>query len=459
MQIRNKLSLYFTITSSLLMLLIMTFIYLLFSNITKTDFYETLHQRTELAAQLYLEADEISESSLQKIKEKYLISLPYEVIRLYDSTNAQSFTKGNKQNWSPDIINKVRQRKYLEYREGNKQVVGIYYGDNQGDFVILASAIDVYGLERKKNLLKIMAALFGIQILIQFIVGRWFAQSALRPIQHVNAQVQKISATDLHLRVDTNNEKDELGQLAANFNGLLERLESSFDLQKMFVANASHELKTPVTNIIGEIEVAVSKDRSAPDYKKTLQSVLVEAERLDTIIRNFLSLASAGNNSPAQLTDSVRMDELMWEITDSFKRQSGASIDVQLSGLPEDEERLYLLTNKTLLALAISNIIQNAIKFSEAQPVTCHLLFNDNVITVSVSDKGIGMDADTLQNIFEPFFRSPEASVYPGNGMGLYIAKNIIELLGGSITVSSDIGKGTIFNMAFAQNALPASVF
>ena len=153
------------------------------------------------------------------------------------------------------------------------------------------------------------------------------------------------------------------------------------------------------------------------------------------------------------------MDELMWEITDSFKRQSGTNIDVQLSGLPEDEERLYLVTNKTLLVLAISNIIQNAIKFSEGQPVTCRLHFNNNVITVSVIDKGIGMDADTLQNIFEPFFRSPQASVYPGNGMGLYIAKNIIELLGGSITVSSDIGKGTIFNMTFAQNAMPQPVF
>ncbi len=141
-----------------------------------------------------------------------------------------------------------------------------------------------------------MAVLFGVQLLIQLIAGKWFAGNALNPIQKVNSQVQKISATDLHLRVDTDNEKDEIGILAANFNGLLERLEKSFDLQKMFVANASHELKTPVTNIIGEIEVAVNKDRAAEDYKKTLQSVLVEADRLNDIIRNFLLLANAENN-------------------------------------------------------------------------------------------------------------------------------------------------------------------
>ncbi len=131
MQIRNKLTLYFTITSSLLMLLVMTFIYLLFSNITKNDFYQALHERTEVAAQLYLEADEISESALEKIKKKYLVSLPGEVIRVYDSTGKLSFINQNTQNWSPGIINKARQEKYIAYQEDRKQVVGIDYEDNK----------------------------------------------------------------------------------------------------------------------------------------------------------------------------------------------------------------------------------------------------------------------------------------------------------------------------------------
>ncbi len=150
MQIRNKLTLYFTITSSLLMLLIMTFIYLLFSNLTRKDFYNVLHERTEVAAQVYLEADEISASALEKIKEKYLISLPNEVIRMYDSTNKLSFINENNQNWDSRIINEVRAKKYLAYQEKDKQVVGIDYDDNQGNFVILASATDVYGEQKKK---------------------------------------------------------------------------------------------------------------------------------------------------------------------------------------------------------------------------------------------------------------------------------------------------------------------
>ena len=436
------------------MLVIMVFIYLLFSNLTRSNFYRSLHERTIVAAQLYLEADEISTSSLQKIKEKFVVTLPEEIIRVYDSTDQQSFAKDTARNWNRNIIDEVRQKKYLSYREKDKQIVGIYYEDNQGNFVILASAVDVDGQKQRKNLLEIMAALFGIQILIQFAAGRWFAQRALLPVQLVNAQVQKISATDLHLRVDTNNEKDELGQLAANFNSLLERLEKSFGLQKMFVANASHELKTPVTNMIGEIEVAVSRDRTATEYKQSLYSALAEAERLHSIIRNFLMLATAENNIAMQAAVPVRFDELLWEVREIVSKQpGGAIIDIQLDELPVDENRLYVKTNKTLLTHVVTNIIQNGVKFSGGQPVLCSLHFTNDSIAIRIADRGIGIEAGNLRNIFEPFFRSSGSSHYEGHGVGLYIAKKIIELLGGMITVQSTPGAGSIFNIVFKQTA------
>ncbi len=246
------------------------------------------------------------------------------------------------------------------------------------------------------------------------------------------------------------NEKDELGRLAANFNNLLERLERSFGLQKMFMANASHELRTPVTNIIGEIEVAVSKDRTAADYKKTLQSVLAETDRLNTIIRNFLVLANAENKAATLETDLIRFDELLWELKDAFNRQN-AVLHIVLDNLPEDEKRLYRKTNKTLLSLALSNIIQNGIKFSNAAPVTCSLHFSAGSIIISVADQGIGMDADTVQNIFEPFYRRTGEHSYQGHGIGLYIAQETITLLGGSINVKSSPGEGSVFNIVFKQ--------
>ena len=219
----------------------------------------------------------------------------------------------------------------------------------------------------------------------------------------------------------------------------------------MFVANASHELKTPVTNIIGEIEVAISKERSADDYKNTLRSVLVEADRLHDIIRNFLVLANAENNNTIKQKEAERLDELLWELQESFNRHPGTIIEVQLNEMPEDESRLYITTNKTLLTLALNNIIQNGLKFSSFQPVVCSLHFSEASIIITISDSGIGMDAATLKNVFEPFYRSTGANNYPGHGIGLYIAQQTINLLGGTINAQSEAGVGSKFNIVFPQ--------
>ena len=436
------------------MLVIMTFIYLLFSDITKADFYTSLHERTEVAAQLYLEADEISPAALEKIRKKFINSLPGEVIRVYDSANEVSFTKDTGHYFTQDVINEVRREKYLSYRNKEKQAVGIYYTDNQGNFVILASAIDEYGEERKHQLLEIMGVLFVLQILVQLATSRWFAQRALHPIQKVNEQIQQISATDLHLRVKTDSATDELGILAANFNSLLDRLEQSFDLQKMFVANASHELKTPVTNIMGEIEVALNKERTNEGYKENLQSVLTEAERLQSIIANFLLLANAESNGVSQIAEEVRLDELLWDIKEDLRSDPSAKIDMQFSELPADEKRLCIRGNKALLTLALKNIILNAIKFSNGKSISCGIHFTPHTVAIRITDHGIGMEQDVLKNIFEPFFRGPNASNYAGHGIGLYIARKIIHLFDGTIEVASEPGVGSVFNITFEQKGV-----
>jgi signal transduction histidine kinase len=452
MQIRNRLSLHFTIVSSLLMLLVMALIYLLFQKQASNDFCRELHERTVIAAQVFLEADETSPAVQKRIKEKFTISLPNETIRFYDSTGKQVFLTQEGRNWTPKTIDKVRREKYLEYKKNGKQVIGINYEDNQGDFVILAEAEDVYGKEHQKNLLEILTILFVAQVLVQFLAGRWFAKRSLTPIQKINEQVLKISATDLHLRVTGNKEKDELGVLVANFNDLLSRLEHSFDLQKKFVVNASHELKTPITNMMGEIEVTLHKNRNIEEYKGTLNSVLAEVEHLHNIIQNFLLLANEDNATVIQSAIPLRIDELIWELKDSFKAEANQVLLVEMDISAFDEGALYINGNKTLLLLAFSNIIRNGFKFSDGRPVTCKLSLDTDEISISISDTGIGIEAKELKDIFEPFYRTSQAGIFPGHGMGLFIAQKIIHLFNGKIAVHSKPGAGSVFNISFIRN-------
>src|SRR3569833_1265503 len=136
MKIKNRLSLYFTATSVFVLLVVEIGISITVNSITKNDFYSHLTDRASVAAQVYLEADEISADSLNRVRERYLLRLPDEVVRFYDDKDAASFIKDKNQFWTASVINQVRKHKRLEFSEGYRQTVGIYYKDNQGNFVI-----------------------------------------------------------------------------------------------------------------------------------------------------------------------------------------------------------------------------------------------------------------------------------------------------------------------------------
>jgi len=450
MKIKNRLSLYFTAVSSLVLLMVQVVICITFRSLVKADFYGHLMDRANVAAQLYLEADEISADSLSHVRERYLQPLPQEVIRLYDDRNAASFIKDKDQFWPGSVINAVRRKKQMEFARGNRQTVGIYYNDNQGNFVILASAVDAAGSARIRDLVEIMAILLISVTAGLFMISRWFAQKTLEPLDKVISQMGTVRAGNLSLRVDEGRGKDEITTLAHNFNRLLEHLENAFELQQTFVVNASHELRTPITTIIGEIEIALSKLRAAPEYEEVLQSVLGDAERLNETITSLLELANVDMYYTQPALKPVAIDELIWELNDYWAEKAGKNLfNVNVLHLPADPEKLQVPANKALLTIALNNIIGNAFKFSGNKPVRCDLYADEKCIIIKITDTGIGIAADEVGEIFASFYRGSNVGGYNGNGIGLYVTGKIIKLFNGLINVESTAGRGTTVIIQF----------
>ncbi len=451
MKIKNRLSLYFTTISAVVLLIVEAVICISFNSFIKSDFYDHLMDRAHVTAQRYLEADEISADSLNRVQERYLQRLPNEVIRLYDEKNAASFIKDKNQFWSASVINEVRKNKALKFAEGDRQTVGIYYNDNQGNFVILVSAIDVEGKKRLRDLIESMAILLISATTGLFALSRWFAQKALEPIDKVIGQMRLVRAGNLSLRVDEGNGKDEISALAHNFNQLLEHLENAFELQQTFVINASHELRTPITTIIGEIEITLNKQRANNEYEIVLKSVLADAERLNETITSLLELADVDMNYTQPAFKLVAVDELVWELNDYWtQRVAKGGFNVNILQLPDDHEKLLLPANKSLLTIALNNIVGNAFKFSQNKPVQCELYADDKLISIKITDQGIGILPGELEKVFDSFYRGTNSKEYNGNGIGLYVAGKIIRLFNGTILVDSVPLKGTSFVIQFA---------
>ncbi len=454
MKIKNRLALHFSLITAGLLLVILAVIYSIFYNLFKNDFYGHLKDRAKVAAQLYFEADEISTDSLNHVRERYLAKLPGEILGMYDEHD-KSFIGGAHQYWSASVIDKIRNKKFMQFTEGKRQTVGIYYNDNQGNFVILVSAFDELNYNRLIKMAQIMLVSFlGINGLL-FFLGRWFAQRSLAPIDGLIMQMNRITVNNLHLRVEEGKGKDEITALARYFNRLLEHLQNAFELQQAFVTNASHELRTPVTSTVGEIEVALTRPRTPEEYQKTLRSVLTDSERLNETITSLVELAKTDMQYTQAKREPVMIDELIWDLHDYWKKQKDAGkLVLEISKLPEDADLLRIYANKALLTIAFNNLIGNAFKFSNNQPVVCNLYADQETISIKIRDSGIGIPAGDLQEIFTSFYRSPNGRSFQGSGIGLYVTQKIIHLFNGVILVESEKDKGAIFTVKFRPSVI-----
>ncbi|MBC8984753.1 HAMP domain-containing protein [Pedobacter sp. N36a] len=451
MKLKDRLSLYFTLISTLTLLAVLCAVYFTFIKFLEADFFERLTDRTMVTAKLYLEADEISADSLNTVRNQYLKTLNGEVIRIYNSKNRATFIGDDQQYWSHETIEKVRKNKKIQFIDGDRQVVGIFYKDNQGDFVILASGIDQSTHLRIDKLQKIMVMIFVFIFIGLLLSGRWIAKKILKPLDRFIDDVKQIKSSNLHFRVQEGNNKDEISLLAQNFNNLMEHLEQAFVLQKTFIANASHELRTPITRMMIAAEITLSQERQIEDYKKALLSVMEDSEKMDNIITGLLNLAQADLEFAAPELQEIRIDESLWAISEEWNKKERAKLLVDIQNMPEDPAELLIKANPTLLGIALNNIISNAFKFSDHQDVHCLLDIQEQETVISIKDKGPGIPKAIHTEIFKPFYSFSAENRHEGNGMGLYMAHKIITLFKGSLTVQSKEGDGARFILRFPK--------
>ena len=445
MKIKNKLTIIFTGIIALILLALNFYIYALSSSIARADFYEQLHSRAFVAANIYLENDENTDANIIKFRNKYLRTLPQEIIRIYNKDNQPVFVdSSDRLTFQPWIINKIRRDKEFRFEINNRQIVGINYDDNQGDFIIIASAVDEIGQTKLMQLRKVLTAGFLFCIVVVFFIGRYFTKLMLKPVSDISDQANNITETNLHLRLNIGNSKDEIAELAITFNKMLERLENSFDLQKEFVSNASHELRTPLTSIIGNIEVTLSMSRSEKEHREVLYSILQESERLQNLSNGLLSLAQSDLDFQKVSKDEIRIDELLLEIKDEIAaKYPDRIVELQFDQMPDKEEELTILGEHNLLETALLNLVDNACKFSKDKPITIKLIVNHQQIRITISDQGVGIPVEEIIKIRETFFRATNARSFPGTGIGLALADRIIRLHGGVLSIKSELNFGT----------------
>jgi len=448
LSIRSRIAFQFTLIVAIILSIVFGSVYFSFSLYRKLNFENQLRGRAIIAAEAFLSEDNVTKEKFQEIQQKFQKVLSDEIITVFDKNNRSVFTPKLILKYSPGLVNEIRVQNELYFKLGLRECYGIYYHDNQGDYVIVSSALDTKGRDLLRFLLILMAATFVLSLVGVYFLGGLFARNALSPISNVIRQVSKMGASNLHLRVNEENRKDEIGDLAKTFNNLISRLEESFEMQRSFVSGASHEFRTPITSLIGEIEVGLSKTRSLPDYIQILEKVLVQAEKLNQITASLLDMTRADN--AYALKEPLRLDQLLFDTLENLPESLHPEwVDLKLESLPDDASDLIIFANKHLMLIALGNIFTNALKFSPGKKVNCSLFQLENQTCISIQDYGIGIQEEDLKMIFQPFYRAENARGFEGTGIGLSLSDKIIKMYHGNLWIQSELGKGTRVQISF----------
>jgi signal transduction histidine kinase len=444
MKIQTKIAILFTLICTFIIVSLSIAVYHFANKQAFQDFYTRLELRAVIAAKANLDLDEENTAAFEQVRNEHLQRLPNEKEYIIKVDTLEKVVKTRLNKHVPEsFFTDILTFKNASYRKGFNFYKGVFYQNTTGNYVIIISANHRYAENFAKALRAILVISNLVSMIVIYTIAIFFSKQILSPIRRITREVNNINATWLHKRLTINQGEDEISELAATFNSMLTRLETAFESQNNFVSNASHELNTPLTAIIGEAEFALSKTRSPEQYQQGLQVILSQAEKLKNITRSLLELAQSGFTGNLSF-DTVEVNDLLHNVENvarSIYPDCKLTIDQSLQ--PHESKSLTIQGNAHLLELCISNIVLNACKYSTGETVTLAVATSDKHVIFIVKDKGIGIPESDMPHLFDPFFRASNVNSAKGYGIGLPLAQNIIKLHKGVIHIASKVAVGT----------------
>ena len=349
-----------------------------------------------------------------------------------------------------EYLNRLKENTVIFEKQNNYLVSRIKINHHEGKISIIeiATTKDIL-TTTLENILYILGFILPIILILSVIGGNFLIYKSFLPIENILSQLKKINANDLSARLNSSKNEDEINQLVNEVNSLLKRLEASFEKISQFSSDASHELKTPLTIIRGEIEIALRKERSIDEYKDALNSSLNEIIIIEQTINDLLFLAKNEKDLIIEKQENFYFDEIVDESINETKNFAKLhQIDIKL--IVEDTIEFNGYSN--LLKIAIKNILKNAIQFSyKNSQVIVKNYKKDGFFNISVQDFGIGIEQNEQIKIFEKFYRTDKSrnKNSGGTGLGMSILKKIVDIHGGIINIESKEDFGTTITISF----------
>ena len=451
---KNRIAFNYIVSGSILIAIVFLFIY----NIVK--FSVNKHVNEEIQEELLKHLDDVSTDSNDtyliqvdqwRAREHNSISVNPVFVQFYDNNKEVIDKSPNLKNSNLKLFNDSNNifidTKLNDIPLRQIQTAIINKGEVVGYLVVAMSLEDFEIVLILKNILLIT---FPLILILLFLIARFFAGKSIKPVRTIIDTSSQITKDNLQTRIPLPKNKDELYVLSENINNLLNRIESAIDREKQFTSDASHELRTPLAVIKGTMEVLIRKPRNQQEYEEKIQFCISEVNRLNHMVDQLLLLARFENQKQNVKQETIYLNAL---ILDNLTRFSEKTENKKIKIVADFTEDFYVQSDNYLVSIIFSNLISNAIKYSNDNgKIELKLEKTLTDIIFTIADNGVGISEQDLNKIFNSFYRS-DVTNHPdikGTGLGLSIVKRLCDLLKIKISVESKINEKTKFTLIFS---------
>lgn len=449
MKIRNRLTLISSATFGFVFIIASVLIYFSFYNSSEKVVFKELQKTCLLSGIYYLEKDELPHYEHSAIKEQFEENIQNDVVRVYDENNKIAF--GNKEadrNINAKNLDFIRKNKKLSFKSNNHFYYGIFYNDNQGDFVVFVKTTNEVFKAQTNRLLVIMIIVLFAGLLLILLLSRLLSNIAYRPITEVIHQVNSMELNSLDKPISSSNTNDEVQDLITTFNNLLSRLSDTFSIQKNFINYVSHEFKTPLAAISGNLEVFAQKERTPEEYQKVTSEALENVYHIEEILNNLMMLS--GLKTIHSENETFRIDETIFDINDKIFTTYGKQ-EIRIDLKVTEEKLLSVKGSEMQIQLALYNLIENAVKYSDQNPIKISLFETDNQLQILIQDHGKGIQKEDLNLVQQTFYRGKNVGNIKGSGIGLSLATIIFKQNNIQFSITSKENEGTQITLCFPK--------
>lgn len=451
MKTRHKITLLFSLIVTAILVVVSVTVYYFTFLVRQDIFIKRLSSRANSNAQVfsYTKSDP---TFLDRINSNTMEVLPRKSVEIWTGAGDLQYKyetrKGDTSGVTMKVISSAVENGQYFYKVGQREALAMNYVDSGKHFVVVVVAYDSDGWTLLRQLKRIFFISVLVGMIITLFAGHFFSTQLLKPVAQIIREVNDISSHNLSHRIRAGASQDELNQLANTFNDLLDRLQEYFTAQRRFISNASHELSTPLTSISSQLEVTMQRSRSVEEYQGVIQSVHEDVVQMRQLTKSLLEIAKTGSEGSIELNE-IRIDEVLFKVTGDIRKiHPDYKVEMNFRDTADYDNNFLVFGNVDLLYIAVKNIVENGCKYSPDSTSRVDLSFKNNYTVIEVKSKGKPIAPDEMEKIFQPFYRSSTSEGKSGFGLGLALAKRIIGLNKGTLTVISDEKNETVFTIS-----------